>query len=42
MFDGTRLRQLTITVLPPQPPERANGPWGGPQRIRIEIVERRT
>ena len=39
-FDATGLRQPTVTVLPPTPPERG----GGPQRIiriEIEFVERR-
>jgi hypothetical protein len=33
-FDTTKLRQPTVTVLPPAPPERG----GGPQRVHIEIV----
>jgi hypothetical protein len=32
-FDTTKLRQPTVTLLPPTPPERG----GGPQRIHIEI-----
>jgi hypothetical protein len=38
-FDTTKLRQPTVTVLPPTPPERGEGP----RRIvvNIEIVERR-
>jgi hypothetical protein len=38
-FDTTKLRQPTVTVLPPTPPERGDGPRR--IRIEIEIVDRR-
>ena len=36
-LDATGQRRSTFTVLPPTPPEGG----GGPQHIRIEIVDRR-
>ena len=38
-FDTTKLRQPTVTVLPPTPPDRGDGPRR--IHVQIEIVDRR-